>query len=408
MRNVAVHDSPDRRAMLFQLLIESVLVVATPTPEPGVRTAGPEESVTLRTGTDNVGSFLPVFTDLESLSRFFPEGSGYLSLAGTTLFAMAEQSGLDRIALDPGSPTSGFITRPEFEALARGRLPIDPARQFAQPGTQLRLGLPRQPPPAAAIEAVRRAIDPHSVVVRAFVHLMQQGDAAPEMTVSICFRPGSDPAAQADATRSIAAEAAGRVRRDARVGLRQGRPGDRIAPGRRVGSRDLPTLIVGEDERVRIRSAGQNRSAVSIWSITHAPKIHLARIVDVERVEREADVPRSTRVPGPPGRPAPSSSELQLEDRSVDMTGRRQPLVEIEAMFVAEVVGVGRIDRPRQDRDPDRVDPPCLEAGADGLGPALHAVCRLAGRQVVHAARDDDEADVPVARVERASSRWRC
>ena len=208
MRNVAVHDSPDRRAMLFQLLVESVLVVATPTPEPGARTAGPEESVTLRTGTDNVGSFLPVFTDLESLSRFFPEGSGYLSLAGTALFAMAEQSGLDRIALDPGSPTSGFITRPEFEALARGRLPIDPATQFAQPGTQLRLGLPRQPPPAAAIEAVRRAIDPHRVVVRAFAHLMQQGDAAPEMTVSLCFRPGSDAATQADATRSIAAEAA--------------------------------------------------------------------------------------------------------------------------------------------------------------------------------------------------------
>jgi hypothetical protein len=210
MRNVAVHDSPDRRAMLFQLLIESVLVVATPTPGPtGTRTTAPDETVALRTGIDNVGSFLPVFTDLDALSRFFPDGSGYLSMVGPALFAMAEHSGLDRIALDPGSSPSGFITRPEFEALARGRLPIDASTQFAEAGTQLRLGLPSRPPPAAAIEAVRRAIDPHDIVVRAFAHLMQQGFADPEMTVSICFSPDADPADRAAALRSIADDAAG-------------------------------------------------------------------------------------------------------------------------------------------------------------------------------------------------------
>jgi type III secretion system (T3SS) SseB-like protein len=74
MRAVSVSETFQRRALLFQLLLESTLIVATPAPaaEPGTRTARPGESLNLVTLQDADGTVLPVFTSTAALAGVVP------------------------------------------------------------------------------------------------------------------------------------------------------------------------------------------------------------------------------------------------------------------------------------------------------------------------------------------------
>jgi hypothetical protein len=206
MHSVAAHDTPRARALLFQLLLDTRLVVATrqAAGEPGRRTVGAGEHLDLLTleGERGQGRVLPVFTSLETLLAWRPGGGGYLILPGRSLFELAAANDSGGIVIDPGSPTRGTIVRQELEALARGRVPLGTGEVVAEP-TGARIGPPAVPPPADAIEAVRAALDAEPLAVGGFVFLLQQGGTPPELCIGVELRPGVSGESERAAMRAI-------------------------------------------------------------------------------------------------------------------------------------------------------------------------------------------------------------
>lgn len=195
MRSVAVDDRPETRAMLFQLLLETTLLVVTPAgPEqPTERTAQAGESLSIVTSSDEDGTVMPVFTSVETMSRWLTQRAGYLALPSSTLFQMASAGGTGKIVLDPGSPTWGLVNRYEIEQLARGRLPLGRSGDIVSAATEVRIGKPSDPPSAEALDALRASLDAVTSARRAWYFLLQQGDLAPELCVGIEFDAGVDP-----------------------------------------------------------------------------------------------------------------------------------------------------------------------------------------------------------------------
>ena len=204
MRNVSVADTAETRALLFRLLLETSLLAVTPDrPEPPrAWTAGPGEALSLVTLSDSEGTVLPLFTSAAAVSRWRPEGAGYIALPCAAILEMAAANGTNKIALDLGSPTSGYLTRYEIEQLARGRLPLGRSDVVAE-ATKVRIGRPSVPPPAGALEAVRSQLKAEPTAQRAWYFLMQQGSQPPEMLIAVQFAQGLDPGSVQRAMRRV-------------------------------------------------------------------------------------------------------------------------------------------------------------------------------------------------------------
>lgn len=194
MRNVSVADTADTRALLFRLLLATSLLAVTPDqPEtPGSWTAKAGDTLNLVTLADSEGTVLPLFTSAAAVTRWRPEGAGYVALPTKAIFEMAAANGTTKIALDLGSPTSGYLTRYEIEQLARGRLPLGDSEVVAQ-ASQVRIGKPATPPPTSALEALRIQLQAEPAAQRAWYFLMQQGTQHPEMFIAIQFAAALDP-----------------------------------------------------------------------------------------------------------------------------------------------------------------------------------------------------------------------
>ena len=143
MRAVSVQDTPGRRALLFRLLLESTVVVATPemSGKPGLRTTEAGEHLSLVTFRDGDETVLPVFTTAAAVLAWRPGRTAITALPARALLEMALSAGTDRIVIDPGSPTYGYLTRGDIAALARGRLPLGSAGEVVPEQTQVRIGL---------------------------------------------------------------------------------------------------------------------------------------------------------------------------------------------------------------------------------------------------------------------------
>ncbi|MEN9620769.1 MAG: SseB protein N-terminal domain [Actinomycetota bacterium] len=190
MRAVSVNDGPSTRAMLFQLMLESTLVVMSPTAsnEPKSWTSQAGDKLQLVTYTDDDAVVLPVFTSVAALLRFRPEGAGYVALPGSALFEMAGRARTNKIVFDPGSPTSGFVTQTEIEALSRGRLPVGDGSEVVAAETSVRIGRPAVGPSARLLDAVRSSLVDTPEAVRAWLTMIQQGDNQPEVVIAIRFQ----------------------------------------------------------------------------------------------------------------------------------------------------------------------------------------------------------------------------
>lgn len=216
MRAVSASDGPASRALLFQLMLDSTLLVQSPTSpsEPSGWTSKAGDKIQLVTYSDDDGTVLPVFTSSAALLRFRPEGAGYVALPGSALFAMAGSAGTNKIAFDPGSPTTGFVTRPEIEALSRGRLPVGGGSEVVAEETSIRIGRPAVGPSARLLEAVRSTLRQTPEATRAWVTMIQQGEHQPELIVAVRFQnpAASSMRAVIEAVGNLAGVDAGQVR----------------------------------------------------------------------------------------------------------------------------------------------------------------------------------------------------
>jgi len=211
MRNVALHDAPESRSLLFRLLLESTLLALSPEPldRPQRWIARDGEPLNLVTSADADGIVLPLFTDENAILRSQPQGSPFIALPSRAVFEMAVANGTNKIVLNPGSPTSGFVTRREMEALAHGRLPLGATEVIAEE-EEVRVGKPATPPPVEAIDALRVALGREPLAVKAWYFLMQQGAEAPELMVAVQFRADISDDERAGAMRSVVEDAGAR------------------------------------------------------------------------------------------------------------------------------------------------------------------------------------------------------
>jgi hypothetical protein len=209
MERVAADDSEENRVRLYQLLLEAELLVPTderPTEERTLVATG-EESWTVRVlGEDDQGLVVPVFTDVERMLEWEPDGSGYIALEGRALFELAEMNGFGRLVVNPGSATLGAIERHEIETLARGRLPVEGAEQIPA-GSRVRIGQAAVRPSAGAIDAVRAALAADQRISGAWLLQIQQPPAAPEHAVAVAFGDDLDDASRSDAFQAVARRA---------------------------------------------------------------------------------------------------------------------------------------------------------------------------------------------------------
>jgi SseB protein N-terminal domain/SseB protein C-terminal domain len=192
MKNVSEDDRPETRAMLFQLLLDTTLLVVTPAvpKRSGERTLRAAEHLNLVTLKDDEGSVLPVFTSVEAVSKWLTDSAGYIAVPSRALFELVATSDTNRVLIDPGSPTWGSVTRYEIEQLARGRLPLGKAGDVVAESTEVRIGKPATPPPPSALDALRTQLAQVPSVLRAWYFMMQQGQQAPELMIAIQYAAG--------------------------------------------------------------------------------------------------------------------------------------------------------------------------------------------------------------------------
>lgn len=211
MRAVSVQDTPERRALLFRLLLDSTVIVATPDTggTPGIRTAEAGEQLSLVTFRDGDETVLPVFTSAPAVLAWRPGGTAITAMPTRALLEMAASADTGKIVIDPGSPTYGYLTRGEIRALAQGRLPLGSAGEVVPEETQVRIGRPQQPPGPSALASIRAALDSAPEAEQAWYFLMQQGQAAPELCIAIRLAPGVTGEAERRLVRSVIDQAAG-------------------------------------------------------------------------------------------------------------------------------------------------------------------------------------------------------
>jgi hypothetical protein len=210
---VAVEDTRENREALYKRLLKTEVYVATPEAPEQETTRVTEEGETLPVvlvDSDD-GPVLPVFTQVDRMLEWRPEGSGYIATAGRTVFRIAEMNRVVRILVNPASPTCGALERPEIEALARGRIPI-PGGEAMQSGTTLRVGTAARPPADDVLAAVREALATEGRAVRAWLFLFQEGGNPPEHAVAVEFEGTTDDAALENALRQIVQRAGDRCK----------------------------------------------------------------------------------------------------------------------------------------------------------------------------------------------------
>jgi len=214
MAEVAAEDSGRTRVRLYEVLMNSSLVV--PTPErsekrsPGFYTADgvtPLEVVTLESPE---GSVLPVFSSVSAMGKWRPSGGTYVAIPGHAVFEMAASADTQRVVLDPGSETSGWVSKSEIEALGRGLLPSGVAGEPIPAGSIMRIGRPasKTRPADDVIEAVRQALAGEPRVVAGWLFLRQVDERPAEMLVGVQLSEGVTPDDVDEAMQSIVHRAA--------------------------------------------------------------------------------------------------------------------------------------------------------------------------------------------------------
>jgi len=210
MREVSRYDSPPARALLYQLLLDALIVVAVPGPAAvGHRTIGAGEPLVLMTIRDDEGTALPVFTNADAFTAWRPEGGGVLTLPARAVFQMAASDGTRRIVINPGSPTWGIVGSREILALARGRLPLADGSEVVTEPTQVQVGRPDRLPPPEVLGALTRALAGQPTASAAWVFLIKQGESPAETAVAIEFAEEPEDPRHRGAMRAIVDGAGG-------------------------------------------------------------------------------------------------------------------------------------------------------------------------------------------------------
>lgn len=188
VKAVAERDTPERRQVLYQALLDSTLILPTPEEpeESGTEPAASDiteedEALTFVTFEDDAGeTVLIVFTEEDAALAWEPEGLPYIALKGRDLLMIAAENEVAALVLNPGSPETAHLDQDEIVALSQGETPA-PHREEAQVmpgGMTVLIGPPAEEPPENWQEAIREVLDRYPSIESAYffqLHLPPEG-----------------------------------------------------------------------------------------------------------------------------------------------------------------------------------------------------------------------------------------
>ncbi|MCB1248527.1 MAG: SseB family protein [Acidimicrobiales bacterium] len=210
MRIVAADDTPAHRADLYEAMLAADLLVLTPE---APATAGPaplepDEAVELVTIADDEtdGLVLAVFTSEQAILRFGQPAGCFLAMPARELFAMADGAGVAGVVIDHGSPTHGILGPAEVAALARGHLPTEDG-EIVRAASEVRVGVPSEPLAPDVVAAVRAALAAERHADAAWLFVLHQPPADPQLVVAVALDEALDDDARAAAMRAVVTHA---------------------------------------------------------------------------------------------------------------------------------------------------------------------------------------------------------
>jgi len=185
MLEVAMDDNPVTRGKLYEAYLKGGIVIPVGS-DTSTRTDGGWE-VDVICVTDSEGHpAAAIFTSEEALLRWRPDGPKYMVLPGREAFEFLSELALDRVYVNPGSPTWGMLMRPEFEALSRAELPRIGVTEKIDVKSNLRIGAP-SPLHLEVSEAVTRIVEGEQRIAFAYlVSAEYQEQAHTSSSMLIC------------------------------------------------------------------------------------------------------------------------------------------------------------------------------------------------------------------------------
>jgi hypothetical protein len=183
MEAIARRDTPERRQVLYQALLNSILIVPTPdAPDDLPETVLSEnDELTFLTFEDDAGdTVLIAFANESAALKWEPEGLSYVGLQGPDLLLIAMENEVGELVLNPAGPDTLLLQRDEIAALAQGTTPtgMNPPERPAPVGMTVLIAPPEEMPPASWQSALREVLRHYPSVETAYffqLHIPPEG-----------------------------------------------------------------------------------------------------------------------------------------------------------------------------------------------------------------------------------------
>lgn len=204
LKSVAANNTPETRAVLYQTLLQSTLIMPTPESEDLSQVEDPQfltedEALTFMTYENDAGGIVMIaFTDEDAALTWEPEGLPYIGLRGLDVILIAAENKVAEIAINPASPEGYRMQQDEIAALAEGESPAsETAPPFvAAPGTTVLVGPPDEKPPRSWREALTEILTHYPSVESAYLFQLHVPPQGGRNVIGLVLYEGMSAAAQ--------------------------------------------------------------------------------------------------------------------------------------------------------------------------------------------------------------------
>ena len=177
MEAIAERDTPERRQVLYQALLSSILIVPTPDApdDPAEQLLDDNAELTFVTFEGDAGdTVLIAFASESAALNWEPEGLSYVGLQAPDLLLIAMENDIEEVVLNPAGPHTLLIQREEIAALAEGEIPLSPstAGRPAPVGTTVLIGPPSDTPPESWQSALRGILRQYPSIEAAYFFVL--------------------------------------------------------------------------------------------------------------------------------------------------------------------------------------------------------------------------------------------
>ena len=204
IKSVAADNTPESRAVLYQTLLQSTLILPTPESEDLSQVEDPQfltedEALTFMTYENDAGGIVMIaFTDEDAALTWEPEGLPYIGLRGLDLILIAAENQVAEIAINPASPEGYRMQQDEIAALAEGESPASETAPpvVTAPGTTVLVGPPDEKPPRSWREALTEILTHYPSVESAYLFQLHVPPQGGRNVIGLVLYEGMSAAAQ--------------------------------------------------------------------------------------------------------------------------------------------------------------------------------------------------------------------